>query len=244
MRRAVIAEGPSILAAVLRLFAVLAALAILALGPAAALAADELPDDVQSVVDDFRADGEITPCKHTVQALERTSQLAPSDIAQYSPDFPAAVEAALEERKRNDCTDNNGSTAGAGAGAAPGATATPPPAAGAATPAPGASATPQATPSTTPQPTPAATPPPATPAATPGEPTYTTVAHTDPFPIGLWILIGLLALSLLAWVVLALLGRTGWGEERLAGPRHAWAEARYRASGVWSDFTDWLRLGR
>jgi hypothetical protein len=244
MRRAVIAEGPSILAAVLRLFAVLAALAILALGPAAALAADELPADVQSVVDDFRADGEITPCKHTVQALERTSQLAPSDIAQYSPDFPAAVEAALEARKRDDCGANDGSTAGTGAGAAPGATATPPPGAGAATPAPRASATPQATPSATPQPTATATPPPATPAATPAEPTYTTVAHNDPFPLGLWILAGLLVLSLLAWIVLTALGRTGWGEERLAGPRHAWAEARYRAGGVWSDFTDWLRLGR
>jgi hypothetical protein len=231
---------------VLRLFAVLAALAILALGPAAALAADELPDDVQSVVDDFRADGEITPCKHTVQALERTSQLAPSDIAQYSPDFPAAVEAALEQRKRENCGAGNGAADGAGAGAAPGATATPPPGAGAAAPAPtgSATATPQATPSATPQPTPAATPPPAAPAATPAEPTYTTVAHNDPFPVGLWILAGLLVLSLLTWLVLAALGRTGWGEERLAGPRHAWGEARYRAGGVWSDFTDWLHLGR
>jgi hypothetical protein len=231
---------------VLRLLAVLAALAILALGPAAALAADELPEDVQSVVDDFRADGEITPCKHTVQALERTSQLNPSDIAQYSPDFPAAVQAALEERKRDDCGKAT-ATATAGAGAAPGATASPPPGTGAAAPAAPAatgSATPQATPSATPQPTPTATAPPATPAATPAEPTYTTVAHNDSVPIGLWILFGLLALSLLAWMVLALLGRTGWGEERLAGPRHAWAEARYRADGVWSDFTDWLRLGR
>jgi hypothetical protein len=243
MRRAVIAEAPSILAAVLRLFAVLAALAILALGPAAALAADELPDDVQSVVDDFRADGEITPCKHTVQALERTSQLAPSDIAQYSPDFPAAVDAALEARKNDDCASATATPTPA-AGAAPGATGTPPPGAGAATPAPSGSATPAATPSATPQATPAATPPPAAPAATPAEPTYTTVAHNDPFPLGLWILVGLLALSLLAWLVLALLGRTGWGEERLAGPRHAWAEARYRADGVWNDFTDWLRLGR
>jgi hypothetical protein len=228
---------------VLRLLAVLAVLAILALGPAAAPAADELPSDVQSVVDDFRADGEITPCKHTVQALEHTSRLAPSDIAQYSPDFPAAVEAALEARKRDDCGTTE--TSGAGAGAAPAATATPSPAAGAAAPAPTASATPQATASPTPQPTASATPAPtAAPAATPAAPTYTTVAHNDPFPVGLWILIGLLGLSLLAWVVLALLGRTGWGEERLAGPRHAWGEARYRAGGVWSDFTDWLRVGR
>jgi hypothetical protein len=233
---------------VLRLLAVLAALAILALGPAAVVAADELPDDVQSVVDDFRADGAITPCKHTVEALERTSRLAPGDIAQYSPDFPAAVDAALEARRHDDCgaaKSSKSAGAGAGAGVAPAATASPGAGAGAAAPVPTTgSATPQATPTPTPQPTPAATPPPATSAATPAEPTYTTVAHNDPFPIGLWILVGLLVLSLLAWVVLALLGRTGWGEERLAGPRHAWAEARYRAGGVWSDFTDWLRLGR
>lgn len=231
----------------LRLLAVLAALAILALGPAAAMAADELPDDVQSVVDDFRADGKITPCKHTVAALENTSHLAPSDVAQYSPDFPAAVEAALEARKHDDCGATKDSASAGAAGAAPAATASPGAGAGAPTPAPTTgSATPQATPSPTPSPapTPAATPPPAAPTATPGEPTYTTVSHTDPVPIGLWILVGLLVLSLLAWIVLALIGRTGWGEERLAGPRHAWAEARYRAGGVWSDFTDWLRLGR
>jgi hypothetical protein len=228
---------------VLRLFGVLAALAILALGPATTLAADELPDDVQSVVDDFRADGEITPCKHTVQALERTSQLNPSDIAQYSPDFPAAVEAALEERRHDDCRKATASPTPAAA-AAPSASATAPPAAGAAPRAPSSSATPEATPRATPTPTPTAQPAAPAPAATPAEPTYTSVAHNDPFPLGLWILAGLLALSLLAWVVLALLGRTGWGEERLAGPRHAWGEARYRAAAVWSDFTDWLRLGR
>src|SRR5215207_5732833 len=131
MRRGLIAEALLSSAAVLRgrtvlLLAVLAALAIPALGPAVAAGADELPKDVQAVLDDFRADGTITPCKHTVAALERTSKLAPSDIAQYSPDFPAAVEAALEERKRSTCGANE-------AGATPSAT-----------PAPGASATPAA----------------------------------------------------------------------------------------------------
>jgi hypothetical protein len=73
---------------------------------------------------------------------------------------------------------------------------------------------------------------------------FVTVAHNDPVPPGLWVLIGLLVLSALAWLALVVLGRTGWGEERFAGPRHAWSEARYRAGGVWSDFTDWLRVGR
>jgi hypothetical protein len=228
---------------VLRLLAVLAALAIPVLGPSAAAAADKLPADVQSVVDDFRADGEITPCKHTVAALERTSQLAPSDIAQYSPDFPAAVEAALEARRKDDCgAAKGGESAGAGAGAAAPAASATPGAGGSASPAPADKA---ATPAPTPQPTAAATPAPTpVPAATAAEPTFVTVSHNEPIPLGLWILAGLLALALLAWLVLAALGRLGWGEERLAGPRHAWAEARYRAGGVWSDFTDWLRVGR
>ena len=34
--------------------------------------------------------------------------------------------------------------------------------------------------------------------------------------------------------------RTG----RLQGWGHAWREASYRATGAWSDFSDWLRLGR
>ena len=63
-------------------------------------------------------------------------------------------------------------------------------------------------------------------------------------PIGLLIALGLLALTLLA-VLLALAARRfGWGEERVAGARHAWGEAAYRAGGTWGDFVDWVRLGR
>jgi hypothetical protein len=230
------------------LLGVLAALSIPAIGPAAAMAADKLPADVQSVVDDFRDDGQITPCKHTAQALERTSKLAPSDIAAYSPDFPAAVEAALEARKKDDCgqaTPTPTPASGATGPTSPGEV--PPAGSGAVNSAPtpgghGSTPTPTATPSATPVPTPAATPVPATEAT--GEPTFVTVAHNDPVPPGLWVLIGLLALSALGWLALVVLGRTGWGEERLAGPRHAWSEARYRAGGVWNDFTDWLRVGR
>ena len=63
-------------------------------------------------------------------------------------------------------------------------------------------------------------------------------------PIGLLIALGLLALTLLA-VLLALAARHfGWGGERVAGARHAWGEAAYRAGGTWGDFVDWVRLGR
>src|SRR3712207_2288030 len=71
------------------------------------------------------------------------------------------------------------------------------------------------------------------------------VAHdVNGTPLGLLIALRLLALPALA-VLLALLARQfGWGEERLAGARHAWGEAAYRASGTWADFVDWIRPGR
>ncbi len=63
-------------------------------------------------------------------------------------------------------------------------------------------------------------------------------------PLGLLIALGLLALSALLVALALLARRLGWGEERLAGPRHAWGEATYRASATWADFVDWIRLGR
>src|SRR5215207_3856767 len=125
MRRGVIAEAsrspvtPRLSwAAVLRgrtalLLAVLAALAIPVLGPAAAAGADKLPKDVQAVVDDFRADGTITPCKHTVAALERTSSTCGANEAGTTPSATPAPGASATP------------AAGAGAGVAPAATATP-----------------------------------------------------------------------------------------------------------------------
>jgi hypothetical protein len=56
----------------------------------------------------------------------------------------------------------------------------------------------------------------------------------------------LLAAALLGLVFTggsALAARSG-GTGRLAGWGHAWREAGYRATGAWSDFGDWLRLGR
>src|SRR3954451_24512427 len=98
----------------------LAAQGVLALLAVPARAAT-LPPEVQSVVDDVRNDGTITPCKHTVQALEQTSQLKPADVAQVSPDFLPAVSAALEARKHDNCGAGKG--AASAVAAAPSATA-------------------------------------------------------------------------------------------------------------------------
>jgi hypothetical protein len=221
----------------------LAALAVLALLAAPARAAT-LPPEVQSVVDDFRNDGTITPCKHTVQALEETSKLKPADVAQVSPDFLPAVSAALEARKHDNCGAGKGGESAAAVAASPTATASPSTGANpSTTAAPSGSASPAASPSATATPTITAVPT-VTPVATAAPAQQAAVSGDDPFPLGLWILLALLALSALLWLVALTIGRLGWGEERLAGSRHAWREARYRAGGVWSDFTDWLRLGR
>ncbi len=63
-------------------------------------------------------------------------------------------------------------------------------------------------------------------------------------PVGLLIALGLLALAALLTVLALLARQFGWGEERLAGSRHAWGEATYRAGATWADFVDWIRLGR
>src|SRR6266545_1636153 len=92
---------------------VLAALAVPALAllvPVAARAAS-MPPEVRSVIADFHADGAISPCKHSVAALERTTRVSPDAVAQESPDFLPAVEAALEARKQGDCGAGRGSAA-------------------------------------------------------------------------------------------------------------------------------------
>jgi hypothetical protein len=73
----------------------------------------------------------------------------------------------------------------------------------------------------------------------------TVAARDDGFAkVPLIVLAALLAAALLAGLLVLAAQRFGWGEERLAGARHALAEAGYRTGGTWHDFTDWLRLGR
>ena len=77
----------------------------------------------------------------------------------------------------------------------------------------------------------------------PSDPVLLNRPH-DGTPVGLWIALGLLALTALAVLLALAARRLGWGEERLAGARHAWGEAAYRAGATWGDFLDWVRLGR
>lgn len=210
----------------------LAALAVaFVLAPATAGAAPF--DDVFA---DYQKDGRIDPCAHTPEELQQAKRDIPNDIDQYAPDFPAALDAAMEERARATCdgeTGDDGQPGGTEPGAATGAV--PPPAPGGTTPnAPGQA------------PAPPGTAQPSQPAA---DGAIANAAGRDdgsggdvPAPlVALLVAGGLLALSLLFW---GLFRFFAWEPRWLLGARHAVAEAGWRTSGAWADFTDWLRTRR
>jgi len=227
------------------------ALAVASPGAAAAPTAAQTTQYAR-VVSVFDADGgHLPPCAFTQAQLEAALAGLPRLIASTVPDFRRAVRAAIAAHARGDCkgvkpTGNSQAAGIGGAGAPPETTTTP----GAAT----TPATPTA-PATTPSPTtapPTTTPttiaPPATAPATtapavPSPSGGSSGGGSDRTPLAITaIAIGAL---LLAGLGLWALARTrGWESPRLARARHAWGEAGFRTSGVWAEFTDWLRLGR
>ncbi len=219
----------------LRRSLVLAALA------ATIAAAPAYADAFDDVFADYQQDGQITPCKHAQADLESARGQIPSDIEQYAPDFPAALEEAIEERTRNRCAEERGEAPAASdatpAGGAPaGGTTGGAPAATPATPAPpGAAPTPPAAASPT---------GPAADRAVVATATRGLDRGADDAPAPLVVLAVLGGLLLLVALVWGLLRFFAWEPRWLAGARHATAEAGWRASAAWEDFADWLRGGR
>jgi hypothetical protein len=248
--------------------ALVVALALLTALPAGAAA--KLSREPQKVYDDYRSDAAIEPCDHTVAVYRRTLKEITPDIEEKTPAFRPAVEAARGERERGrrDCleqdsptqpgTSGDGAAGGAAGGSAGDSTPSPPAqsaqsAPPATAPAPAQPANPAPVPggenaAPAPESTPAPTvaPPPAVTDSAPPAPAAPVLLNRphDGTPAGLLIALGLLALSALLAALALLARRLGWGEERLAGPRHAWGEATYRAGATWADFVDWIRLGR
>jgi hypothetical protein len=241
--------------------ALVVACALLTVLPAGAAA--KLSREPQKVYDDYRSDAAIEPCDHTVAVYRRTLKEITPDVEEETPAFRPAVEAALREREsgKRRCLEQDSPTQpgtnGTGGGTTQGGDSTPPaqtvppvtkpaPAppsttAPAPVPAPGGSA-----PTPAPTPTPTVAPPPPVANSAPPAPVAPTLVNRphEGTPVGLLIALGLLALSALLVALALLARRVGWGEERLAGPRHAWGEATYRAGATWADFIDWIRLGR
>jgi len=218
----------------------------LSLASAAPARADLLAD----IFKDYTQDGRIDPCRYTEKQLRDLKGLIPNDIEQYS-DFGSAVDDALAKRAQGGCK-KGGSTTQGNTTAPPAASATgtapPPPPAGAAAGTPPTAGTP--TPGV-----PAAAQPPPTPGTAPtaapvvaardviGVAARSTETATDPpFPlIALAILAGLLALGTLMF------GAARWRAWEPAWAdrfRHAAGEAGWRASSTWSEFSDFVRLGR
>jgi hypothetical protein len=186
---------------------------------------------------DYKAHGRVDPCKFSAAVLKQAKGQVPPDIQQYAPDFPAALDAALQARARGACS-KSGSAAGAGGGA-PGAPAAP----GGQSPSPGAGTggAPGApgTASTTPAPPPTSSPPP--------DIHFRNLSHitrrSSGTPAALIVLAAIAAALALPALAYGLARWRGWEPGWMPGVRHTLAEASFRASNGWGEFADWLRFG-
>jgi hypothetical protein len=212
---------------------ILALLAVLAVAPAAQ--ANEFKD----IFGAYRRSGAVDGCRYTAKQLADAKRQVPNDIEQYAPDFPNALDDAIQRRAAGGCSKS---------AAAPAATT---PAAGGAPP--GPTATTGVPPGTTPAaPTSSAQPPQPTPASNPspaiGDKAILAASKTRssdagvPAPLVALAIIG--ALMALAALLYALARWWAWEPPWLVRARHAGAEASWRASGSWAEFVDWVRMGR
>lgn len=205
-------------------------------------------DAFQDIYKDYASSGRIDPCRYTSQQLKDARKQVPGDISQYAPDFPDALDAAAQQRASGGCdkgsnTNTNsaaattGSTTGTTAGGTTGGTQTFQPQAqtpSGATGIPGAQT--PVTPAVTP--TPAAVLPDATLAASTDE----SGDSDTPIPLILLALLG--AMAVLAGTAVGAVRYWAFDPPWLGRMRHSVAEAGWRASAAWAEFTDWVRFGR
>ena len=199
--------------------------------PAAALA-----NDYDDTLRDYRTTGAVNGCKYTAAQLAQAKAQTPKNINDVAPGYPAQLAVAASKRAKG-CTkaeEKAASTATSAAGATTGTGAT------------GTGATTQPPPTTTIAPdatqtaaTPAPAPVPTTAAAT--QPAAQSTSSHKGARLALIVVGALLVMLLALW---AFARWWAWEPHWLARWRHATAEAGWRASAAWAEFTDWLRLGR
>lgn len=69
--------------------------------------------------------------------------------------------------------------------------------------------------------------------------------NTDPNPAPWVVMLAVIAgLALLLLLIAAIARWRAWDPPWLRRARHSCAEATWRVSGTWSEFTDWVRIGR
>lgn len=211
-----------------------ACLALAALGSFAPVAGAQNP--FRAIIDDWRADGQITPCKYTAEQLNATLNL-PGDIEQYAPGLIEQIQAALQTQAAGGC-DRKPEPEPVEEAAPEPAPVAPPPSA------------------PTPEPVVEVAEPPA-----PEEPARVALeavakAPAPPVaasgslrgaeaPAPVWLLGALAAAAALAGIAALVAWFFGWSAERLTRPlAAATAEAGGRGADVFAEFRDWLRLGR
>jgi hypothetical protein len=220
----------------------LLALLAVALSASLALAVPARADEAYNKVADAyaRAGGHLDPCAFTQAELEAAVRGIPPNIRNVVPALRAAMVQGIAAHERGDCRGikpDEGTTGGATPGHVPSTTVPPVTTPPATTPAQTAPAVPPVT-------TPTA---PATTAPTPATTTQPAAASTSrerdrtPLVIALIALGALVLLALLTW---GLARMRGWDPAWATRMRHAWGEAGFRTTSTWSEFTDWLRLGR
>lgn len=209
-----------------------------------ACAAPAQADLLADIFKDYTQDGRINPCLYSEKQLRDLKRLIPNDIEQYS-DFGAAVDDALAKRAQGGCKKGGSTTPQGNTTAPPAASGTAPPPATGTPPAP-ATATPGVPAAAQPPPTPDVAPTAAPDVAARdviGLAARSTAPATDPpFPlIALAVLAALLALGTLAF---GLVRWRAWEPAWAGRFQHAAGEAGWRASTTWSEFADFVRLGR
>jgi hypothetical protein len=211
-----------------RVLTLLALLALALLVPAGVARANAAYDRVATAY--AEGGGHLDPCAFTTAQLEAALAGIPPQVANVVPDLRRAMHGAIAAQARGACKGRKiGSSGGAAAPEATIPQVTTPTAPAATTPAPAAT-----TPSTIAPPT-TIQPQQRQPAAAPAH-------RRDRAPLVAAVALGaLLLLALLLWLWARV---RGWDPAWVARQRHAWGEAAFRTSSTWSEFTDWLRLGR
>lgn len=194
-------------------------------------------DAFDRVFEEYQGSGRINACRHSESDLKSANASIPNDIDAYAPDFRNVLQVALEVRAGGGCDTAAGGATQGGGTAAPGTPATTTPTTATAPPAaPGSTVTPGPTPDPT-----------AAPVADDQAIARSALAADDsgagtPAPVvalgvlGALLALGGLALGLAHWLA--------WDPRWAQRTRHAVAEAGWRTGNTWSEFADWVRLGR
>jgi hypothetical protein len=196
-------------------------------------------NDFLDIYQAYATSGKIDPCAFSPDKIKNARKQVPGDIAQYAPDFPDALDAAAQARASGAC-DKKSSANKTGAVATTGATTA---ATAATTTAAAAPTTTAVAPATT-----TAIAPVITPTTQPTLPDATLASSgesgDDSTPVPLLLLAILGGLTLLLASTVGAVRYWAFDPPWMARTRHSVAEAGWRASAAWAEFTDWIRFGR